>query len=697
MKKVSLLISVLLISMSSMAQMYLWQGGHYTAANLDSITFSLYPGTDNLPQVAPTQGKYTIVWNAVDYSECNDLVFAGNYNKYNTTDVAAMAKFEKIAGYTNWYKAVITPTEPIDQLEGKPCALAADGTFPTSWDHQWISGEGKPCEIIRGDAGFQTEYEIETLLIVNQIGSVVYVRSYLFKRDPCVVEPVYDVTFNLTTAQAMPADATVYVVGDFKENAWEPGAYPMTRKDDTHFTATVKAGIGHEYKYLVNGSWDYEMMDFPAEDRNCSETVSNLRITDVTMTDYVYGFRNINATYCEREVTDITITPASYTFAEGDDPIRLSYTLTPIYAEATIEWASSNENVATVDGVGNVTPLNLGEATITATVQGTNIKGTCQVFVKPLAETLKFTEAYIGFSDYDSVNTVVYEHSTLGKINVHIATGRVQLFTEGLYFNYNGQLDGVKRGGWIYITTPIALAYADENKDNPNMAQYSNGVSFSLGSYAIDLEPADTVEVKWHHAHKGYADNEVFMKYMNKWLEDFNEKGQFTEENYQDFAYAGIEGFGGTTLTLKEYTIDEYGDGSYEAYPNWLWGYTPNGIVTGGELYISGQEGSSKYMNLIDYMNVNVKFVATDTVGIPGVYTVVEDGKYVIKSTGVEFGEEVNYTTGTKPEEAPAKVKKNGGINIFVDHIIPHVSELPAMNTKSIILPKEANLLSIKK
>ena len=390
-----------------------------------------------------------------------------------------------------------------------------------------------------------------------------------------------------------------------------------------------------------------------------------------------------NPTGTDSEVTGITITPASYTFAEGDDPLRLSYTLTPSGAKATIEWTSSNEEVATVDGVGSVTPLNIGEATITATVKGTDIKGACQVFVKPLENTLEFTEAYIGYTDLDSINTVVYEHGKLGKINVHIATGRVQLFTKGLFFDANGQLNGAERGGWIYIQTPIALAYPDENKDNPNMAQYSNGVSFSLGSYAIDLEPADTVEAKWHHAHKGYVNNQVFMKYMNQWLDSFNITGKFTDGNYQDFAYAGIYGFGGTTLTLKKYALDEEGKGSYDAYPNWLWRYTPNGIVTGGELYISGEgEASSEYMNLIDYMNVNVKFVDTDTMSIPGVYAAIENDKYVFKSTGAEFGEEVNYTTGTKPAEAPA------GISIFVDHIVPRVSS--DMNEgKAITLPND--------
>lgn len=381
-------------------------------------------------------------------------------------------------------------------------------------------------------------------------------------------------------------------------------------------------------------------------------------------------------------VTGITITPATYTFTEGADPLRLSYALTPAGAEATVEWESSNEEVATVDGVGKVTPLNLGEATITATVKGTDIKGACQIFVKPLAETLKFTEAYVGFSDYDSINTVVYEHNSLGKINVHVAKGRVQLFTEGLYFNASGKLDGTKRGGWIYISTPIALAFADENKDNPNMAQYTNGVSFSLGSYAIDLEPDDTVDVKWHHAHKGYVDNQKFMTHMKQWMDSFNITGKFTQGNYQDFAYAGIYGFGGTRLSLKEYAVNDEGKGEYEAYPNWLWEYTPNGIVTDGELYISGQEGSSKYMSKIDYMNVNVKFVATDTMGIPGVYTAIENNQYVLKSTGVEFSGEQNYITGEKPAEAPA------GISIFVDHIVPRVSN--DMNEgKAIVLPND--------
>ncbi len=267
-----------------------------------------------VPEVAATDGAYTVVWNAVDYSECNGLVFAGNYNGYNISDVAAMAKFEKIEGYTNWYKAVITPTEAIEQLEGKPCALAADGTFPTSWDHQWIGSEEKPCEVVKGEVEFQVEYSTETKMIVKQAGTVVYVRSYQFKVDPCIVEPEYDITFNLTVAQAVPDTAKVYVVGDFVENGWTPDAYEMTRKDANNFTATVKAKIGRQYKYVANGDWAYEMVvAAPAEGKDCSEKSGNLTIADVNVNDKIYGFNGVNATICGDPITVKAKVPAAWT------------------------------------------------------------------------------------------------------------------------------------------------------------------------------------------------------------------------------------------------------------------------------------------------------------------------------------------------------------------------------------------------
>lgn len=288
------------------------------------------PIKSTVPEVEATDGAYTIVWNAVDYSECNGLVFAGNYNGYKQDDVAAMAQFEKIEGYTNWYKAVVVPTTEITQLEGKPNALASDGTFPSNWDHQWIGSEEKPCELIKGPGEFAVEYSTETKLIVGEIGAVTYVRSYGFKVDPCVEEPSYEVTFNVEVKQPMGEKDIVYVVGDFVENAWTPAAYPMTRVDAQHFTAKVTAKIGREYKYVANAEaivaavdeegnplkdkdgkdstfvagWYYDMAQTPAEGKDCSEKCANSQISDIEVNDVVYGFFNLNAVLCEAEVVE---------------------------------------------------------------------------------------------------------------------------------------------------------------------------------------------------------------------------------------------------------------------------------------------------------------------------------------------------------------------------------------------------------
>ena len=385
-------------------------------------------------------------------------------------------------------------------------------------------------------------------------------------------------------------------------------------------------------------------------------------------------------------ITAISINPATYTFTYGDDALRLSCTATPAGIEPDVTWSSSNEEVATVDDNGVVTPLNIGEANITATLKtNTEIKSVCNIKVVELKDNISFYEAYVGISDYDSVNTVVYEHNKMGTLNVHVCTGRVQLFTEGLYFNASGKLDGAQRGGWIYISAPMALAYADENEDNPNMSAYSNGVMFSLGDYYIDLEPSDTTEIKWHHATKGYTDDEIFIGYLQEWLDDFNTVRQWTDSNYTSFICAGYYGVGGTSLNLYQYKIDEETqEGSYQPYQGWLWKYIPDGIVTSGTVSIGSEEGSSKYMNKIESMNLNVKFLATDSIGIPGAYMSYNyaDTTYTLLSTGVEFSDEKNYVIASDSTASAA------GLEIFIDHIPARVSD-NQFDGKPVALPKD--------
>lgn len=288
-----------------------------------------------VPDVAATEGAVTIVWNAVDFSECSELVFAGSYNDYGL-DPASMAKFEKIEGYTNWYKAVITPKEGADPvLEGKPCALAMDGTFPSSWNYQWIGTEEHPCELISGDAEFATEYEVETKIVVKKNSSVIFVRSYSFKEDPCVKAETYTINFTLDVEVDVPEDAIVAVAGDFPVgwNVTKGEAYEMTRVSARQFTATIEnVALGKGYKYVVlndNNDWANELYPTaPAVGDTCVAKAGNLTISDVDVADRIGGFMGITTDlpFCEEEKPEsvpaghgtFVVTISNRTYAEED-------------------------------------------------------------------------------------------------------------------------------------------------------------------------------------------------------------------------------------------------------------------------------------------------------------------------------------------------------------------------------------------
>ena len=304
--------------------------------------------SSELPLVEPTEGAVTIVWNPVGFTPCadNQLVFAGDYNGYNT-DPAAMAHFEAVEGANGWYVAVVTPADPAAYpvLQGKPCALAFDGSFPASWDHQWLNVEEGACEILdgSGDATIELEYEVESKLTVNENSSVVYIRSYGFKEDPCYVPETHTVTFT-ATAPALPEGVIVYVVGDF--NGWAADATPMEFADGV-WTATVEGVVmGDGYKYVVNASWAHEELAAAEEGADCGMGISNRQVNDVQMVDVVANFK------------DITIAKCDWYYYESPSKTTTSTRLTPNTVEVTYQYEWSSENY-----------YDLTEANIPATIE----------------------------------------------------------------------------------------------------------------------------------------------------------------------------------------------------------------------------------------------------------------------------------------------------------------------------------------
>lgn len=252
------------------------------------------PPTSDMPEVAPVEGKIVVVFNAVDQAEvCNGLVFAGDYNGYNT-NAAEMAAFEPIEGYANWFKVEITPcTEGKTEgyaLIGKPCQLAADGSFPGSWDYQWhakLNDAGEvdtEVEIIKGNAELQPDYNLEKKLAVFDGADVVYVRAYAWKKNPCVPVEKYTVSFEVTTKFAVADSLTVNVAGAM--NGWNASGSLMTpNADRTVWTVSInEVELGMEYKYTL----------VAASGNTYWEQGGNRKVDDREMYDEVEFFDTIN-------------------------------------------------------------------------------------------------------------------------------------------------------------------------------------------------------------------------------------------------------------------------------------------------------------------------------------------------------------------------------------------------------------------
>lgn len=355
----------------------------------------------------------------------------------------------------------------------------------------------------------------------------------------------------------------------------------------------------------------------------------------------------------------ITINPATLKLAAGEQSPRLAYTVTPTGTKVQISWASENEEVATVNAQGVVTGINNGTTNIICTDALSGAKGTCVVTVASVVENLEFTEAYIGYRtikdpvsgetvpDIDST-VVKYYHKTLcaqlnvDSLNAYTAMMRVQLFS-GLYFNARGTMDGAEVGAYIIGSSP---AFMLPKELNPGLEA---STMISLGSFIVDME-SEPARTKQHHMEIGKLNNDTLMKYMPLFFADYNANKKMTQEGYNNLVSAQVYGTTGTTLQMMGYDAEE---SSYAAYPYWLWKYIPNGIITGGDFYIGGTQGSSQYMYKLDYINLSAREVLTDEFGIPGVFTDLSDTTQVkMTSTTWELSQEFKYEAGEMPSVA---------------------------------------------
>ncbi len=79
---------------------------------------------------------------------------------------------------------------------------------------------------------------------------------------------------------------------------------------------------------------------------------------------------------------------------KAGNKVQLDYTLTPENASTTMSWKSSDESVATVNAKGEITGVNTGTATITASTSN-NIHAICLVHVRPMPTSVALPESIV--------------------------------------------------------------------------------------------------------------------------------------------------------------------------------------------------------------------------------------------------------------------------------------------------------------
>ena len=157
----------------------------------------------------------------------------------------------------------------------------------------------------------------------------------------------------------------------------------------------------------------------------------------------------------------IVVNPHEVVLTAEEPTIRLSATLNPADASATIVWSSSDTLIATVTNRGVVEAVDFGECYIYASVG--DAKDSCHVIVKSYLESLIFNGAVMAKADTTyardpetgeyKVDTI--EASDGSQWRVYLSMATLWVFSDGFYINNAGEFHGTEQGALLEIQAPI--------------------------------------------------------------------------------------------------------------------------------------------------------------------------------------------------------------------------------------------------
>ena len=245
---------------------------------------------------------------------CNDVVFIGTYNSWDSSNPASMAKFSPLEGFEGWYYVAVTDT--CANIEGKPVQLTADGSF--SWDNQ--TGDVASWELVAGTVNIEAGYDGESNLKGYSTAEPVILISKYFKnhKDLCSYVAEYaDYTIRLNAPFCAGADGTYYnpaIIGDF--NGWAEGVAGEIDEETFEYVFVLKNAEktkAFKFRALEGQSWDNEILlpeldeagNIVLDENGAEKWYGNPNITLGDETNIVLDYSNGKYTLCVDVAEDV--------------------------------------------------------------------------------------------------------------------------------------------------------------------------------------------------------------------------------------------------------------------------------------------------------------------------------------------------------------------------------------------------------
>ncbi|MBQ5387562.1 MAG: hypothetical protein IIU55_00585 [Paludibacteraceae bacterium] len=276
MKKISMFFAALAVAISSLA-----------------TPPTAFPSKDDLADFYEPGQLCVCVY--FEEEVCNDVVFIGSYNGWDSSDPSSMAKFSPLEGFDGWYYVTVTDAtvdaEGKPAIEGKPVQLKQDGSF--SWDYQ--GGDAPAWTLISGKVDIVDGYSGECDLKNYSTEEPVILTCAYFKNhnSPCVAEIYHDYTIRLLPPFCSDPNGVWFqpaIIGSF--NGWSDGVAASDIDVNTYeyiFKINDKEGGEFKFRSLEIADWTNQIQ-LPTEEGGWMDNENVKLGTETTISlDYSAG------------------------------------------------------------------------------------------------------------------------------------------------------------------------------------------------------------------------------------------------------------------------------------------------------------------------------------------------------------------------------------------------------------------------